>query len=486
MGDKNQSQSQIEKLIEMANQLEQREQALSRESSHLEKLRAALDERERKLSTSQADRAEPLFRGRPAAEPAPVKSEPAYRERPLNAPQAAPPPPARPQSVAPAKPKAPAPAPKAQAMSSDTVSELSDILKNIFWDYSNSVHQISSQLSTVTAAMMCAAVTCVLENRGFDAKDVFMQEMEKLLQGGGLGEVCAKPSKSTRPAPVSMPALKPAPVPMYTPTPAPMYTPAPAQLFTPVPVTRSEVLDADEDDEDVYRAEGDAAPAPQRAEDGVLRIGSVAEFQKLGEYGFRNDDKIVRVELPEGVLQLPGSFFYGCGNLEEVWLPDSLRDIGPYAFYGCEKLRAVHLSDASALRDIGEYAFAMCGALESFEVPPMVEALGTSVFRFCSGLTRIGFTKDSLLHTIGSHLLQNCTSLDKVRLPDSITVIPTSMFYGCSQLKKVVAKGVDTIEDYAFYGNISLRTVRIRAKKVIAPQAFEGCDPALEIEYLNY
>ncbi|MFH1512457.1 MAG: leucine-rich repeat domain-containing protein [Bacillota bacterium] len=474
MSDKNLNQSQIEKLIEMANQLEKREQALSRESSHLEKLRAALDERERRLS-SQAD-AEPLSRSRAAAEPASVKSEPVYRERPLNAPLAAPPPPARPQSTAPAKPKAPAP--KAQAMSSDTVSELSDILKNIFWDYSNSVHQISSQLSTVTAAMMCAAVTCVLENRGFDAKDVFMQEMEKLLHGGNLGEVCLKPSKFTRPAPVSMPAQKPAP--------AQMYTPAPAQLFTPAPVTRSEVLDADEDDEEVYQAEGDAVEAPQRTEDGVLRIGSAAESQKLGEYGFRNDDKIVRVELPEGVLQLPGSFFYGCGNLEEVWLPDSLRDIGPYAFYGCEKLRVVHLGDASALRDIGEYAFAMCGALESFEVPPMVEALGTSVFRFCSGLTRIGFTKDSLLHTIGSHLLQNCTSLDKVRLPDSITVIPTSMFYGCSQLKKVVAKGVDTIEDYAFYGNTSLRTVRIRAKKVIAPQAFEGCDPALEIEYLNY
>ena len=119
-------------------------------------------------------------------------------------------------------------------------------------------------------------------------------------------------------------------------------------------------------------------------------------------------------------------------------------------------------------------------------MPPLVETLGTSVFRFCSSLEKVNFSKESKLRAIGSHLLQNCTSLDKLRLPDSITVIPTSMFYGCSKLRKVVAKGVDTIEDYAFYGNENLRTVSIRTKKIIAPQAFEGCDPALEIEYLNY
>jgi len=470
MGDKNQNQTQIEKLIEMADQLEQRELALSRESKYLEELRASLEEQERKFA-AEAER--------PAAAPqaaAPAEPKPVTREKPIAAPEPAPVSKPAPipqlaqQSVRPsaALPVKPAPAPAQQKTTVEAVKEINEILQSIFWDYSSSVHQISSQLSTVTAAMMCAAVTCVLENRGFNAKEVFLQEMDKMLQGGGLGTSCSKPQgKSAHPAPVSQPAAS-----------KPTYEP---KSVSAAPL-QSSILEADEGP-----ASFSAAPAqPQPSEEGLVVIGSAAEFQKLGEYGFRNDDQVVRVEIPEGVQYLPGSFFYGCSNLQEVWLPNSLLEIGPYAFYGCEQLHTVHLSEDAAVLEIGEYAFAMCGALQSFTVPAAVETLGTSVFRFCAQLQRVGFSKESRLQHIGSHLLQNCTALEKMRLPDTITTIPTSMFYGCSNIRKVVAKGVDTIEDYAFYGNESLRTIRIRTKKMISPQAFEGCDPALEIEYLNY
>lgn len=438
MGEKSGTQAQIEKLIELANNLEKRESALNRETEQLEALRAALDERERRLSAVAAKAVNEAAALKPAGEPAA-------------------PPAARPQAETPVKAPAEtvkAPEPEQAAASAKAVTEINEVLQSIFWDYANSVHTISSQLSTVTAAMMCAAVTCVLENRGFAAKDMFMEEMEKILKGGGLGMACAEPHAASQPAPSAPPA---------------------AQEQAP---------GDDEDDED--EAVPVRAPKPGDPEAGFVRIHSAAEFNKLGEYGFRNDDKIVRVQLPEGVEHLPGSFFYGCGNLEEVWLPDSLREIGPYAFYGCEKLHAVHMSETSGLREISEYAFAMCSALHTFEVPALVETLGTSVFRFCSALTKLTFVKDGKLRSIGSHLLQNCTALEKLRLPDAIATIPTSMFYGCSALKKVTAKGVDTIEDYAFYGNLNLRTIRIRAKKAIAAQAFEGCDPSLEIEYLNY
>lgn len=330
------------------------------------------------------------------------------------------------------------PAPKSvppRTASSDTVVEITEILKSIFWDYSKNVHQISTQMSTVTAAMMCAAVSCVLEDRGFNAKEVFIEEMQKLLNGETLSASCGE---------------------------------------APAPAPKAAAKQDEPADEPVM---------PEVSPDGILHIPDVAAFQKLGEYGFRNDDSVVRVELPEGVTQLPGSFFYGCRKLEEVWIPDSCTEIGPYAFYGCEALQAVNLGEFSTLREIGEYAFAMCGSLQRFDVPAFTETLGTSVFRFCSSLAKIKFSKESMkLQSIGSHLLQNCTSLEKVRLPESIATIPTSMFYGCSKLKKVTAKGVDTIEDYAFYGNESLRTVRLHGKGSIAPQAFEGCDPDLEIE----
>ncbi|HPJ02069.1 MAG TPA: leucine-rich repeat domain-containing protein [Candidatus Limiplasma sp.] len=441
MGNQNSTQEQIERLIELANELEKRELALNQESKQLEQMRQTLDERERMLTAGVVKAVNDA-----AAKP---KPDPELKpEKPA------------PESKA-------APAPEKTVPSAQTVAEINEILQSIFWDYANSVHTISSQLSTVTAAMMCAAVTCVLENRGFDAKTMFMEEMDKLLKNGGLGVFCAAASTE---------AMAAAPAPAKATPPAPPTPEAPPQVPEP----------EQESTDDLGLPAQDPVQAMFKAQEGRVRIASVAEFHQLGEYGYRNDDTIVRVELPEGVQTLPGSFFYGCRNLEEVWLPDSLQEIGPYAFYGCEKLHAVHLSESSALREVGEYAFAMCAALQTFDVPQKVETLGTSVFRFCSSLQKLTIPKDGNLRSIGSHLLQNCTALEKLRLPDAITTIPTSMFYGCSALRKVTAKGVDTIEDYAFYDNESLRTIRIRSKKSIAAQAFEGCDPSLEIEYLNY
>lgn len=474
MGDKKHKRRQMERLAEIANELEEREFAISREAKYLEELKAELDERERRIVAAGAaltSRERPLLDGE--------ENKPAGRETPVQAASA-------PQSEA--VPVTPLPQPSAKI-----VAEINGILKSVFWDYSNSVHHISTQISTVTAAMMCAAVTSILENRGFDVKAVFAQEVEKVLREGGLDQAAVmphspggRPGKKPAPVPASAPeperpaavkaASKPAPVPVAAPMPVPVAVSAHA---TPDPG------DGGDDESDLFTPAPRALESLAHTQDDVLRINSVIEFQKLGDYGFRNNDNIVRVQLPEGIQYLPGNFFYGCSNLREIWLPNSLLEIGANSFYGCKALETVHIGEHSALREIGEYAFSLCESLVSFTVPAKVETLGTSVFRFCASLEKLDFAKSGRLRVIGSHLLQNCTSLQKVRLPDSIKVIPTSMCYGCSRLQSVIAKGVNTIEDYAFFGNESLRTVTIGAKKIIAPQAFQGCDPALAIEYLN-
>ena len=468
MGDKKRRRKQLERLAEITRELEERELVLSREARYLEELKTELDARERRIAAAgEAMSAHAL----PEEEPA--KPGPIYRERPLSQEQ-----PGQKPSQKPSEPS-----------TAKTVAEINGILKSVFWDYSNNVRRISSQMSTVTAAMLCAAVTSMLENRGFDMKDVFVREMERVMENGDFANIAhTSPFKGKRPAGDSVPAAEsaaapqteqPAPAPEpepadqpdveHTEDPAPEPTPEPAPVF---------VMPDDEEDE-----EPDASPEQPEGE--ILRIGSVIEFQKLGDRGLRNDDSITRVQLPEGIQYLPNNFFYGCSNLREIWLPDSLLEIGSNSFYGCTSLVSVHIGEKSALREIGEYAFALCESLVTFTVPAKVQTLGTSVFRFCASLQKLRFAKDSSLRTIGSHLLQNCTSLEKIHLPDSITVIPTSMCYGCANLRKVVAHGAHTIEDYAFYGNGSLRTVSINHKKTIASQAFEGCDPALVIEYLN-
>ena len=170
------------------------EKALSQESEELEKLRSSLDEREDRLASTAA--------------PQSVPREPLLKPQPLVYPS---------QKPA-AKPEPPAKQPVAKPAPStaQAVAEINDILKSIFWDYSNSVHLISSQLSTVTAAMMCAAVTCVLENKGFNARDVFFEEMEKMLKSGGLGGVCAAAPPYAGPVTGETPVAKPVSTPENT------------------------------------------------------------------------------------------------------------------------------------------------------------------------------------------------------------------------------------------------------------------------------
>ena len=168
MGDKNSTHAQIERLIEMANELEERELALNQETEHLEQMRTSLDERERKLSAAAAE-AEELAKTKGLAKSA---GDAPQVERPL----------AEKQAEKPAEKPTVSAANKAET-TRNTVLEINDILKSIFQDYSSSVHQISAQMSTVTAAMMCAAVTCVLENQGFDAKAVVY---------GGNGKIAPK------------------------------------------------------------------------------------------------------------------------------------------------------------------------------------------------------------------------------------------------------------------------------------------------------
>ncbi len=458
MGDKKKKRRQMERLEEIAQELEEREFALSREVEYLAQQKRELEAREQELA--KASEALPLHNVPMSLAP---QEEPVYRERPLS-----------PQPVVESGNRSAQPPAK-------VVAEINGIVKSVFWDYSSNVRQVSSQISTVTAAMMCAAVTSVLENRNFDMKEVFVREMERIMDEGdfvktmqappatrshsretsamqavaGLAKEKAKPQVAAKPEPTAEILLQP-------------------ELDMP---------DADEEAFQPLKPAKSLAALPTKPQDDVLRISSVMEFQKLGDKGFRNDDSIVRVQLPEGIQYIPGNFFYGCNNLQEIWLPDSLLEIGASSFYGCTALKAVHIGEKSALREIGEYAFALCESLPSFTIPARVETLGTSVFRFCSSLETLKFAKDSKLKVIGSHLLQNCTALAKLHLPSSVTVIPTSMCYGCLKLRKVVAGGVHTIEDYAFFGNENLQSVHISFKKIIAAQAFEGCDPAVVIEY---
>ena len=83
----------------------------------------------------------------------------------------------------------------------------------------------------------------------------------------------------------------------------------------------------------------------------------MTDFSIITEDVFSCRDDVVKVEFPEGVIEIGDSAFEDCRRLEEVVLPQSLKRIGNEAFRGCVNL-------------------------ERLVIPADVE-IGTDVFRGC-------------------------------------------------------------------------------------------------------
>ena len=51
--------------------------------------------------------------------------------------------------------------------------------------------------------------------------------------------------------------------------------------------------------------------------------------------------ELTKINIPEGVKNIPNFMFDGCINLEEIALPNSCESIGSSAFRGCNRLKLI-------------------------------------------------------------------------------------------------------------------------------------------------
>lgn len=204
---------------------------------------------------------------------------------------------------------------------------------------------------------------------------------------------------------------------------------------------------------------------------------TAAELALYPRASFRNDTDLVSVQLPEGLTELPDSFFFGCSSLTRVRLPYTLRRIGDHAFYGCTSLKELVLPDV--LEDIGQFAFAGCSALTEQHIPRSVMRIGTAAFRDCVSLRRVVFRQDAKLRELGSHCFQNCSSLPFCFLPAGVKALPTSLFYGCGSLKRFeVPATVAVVQENAFYKSHLKEVVFHSAETQLHPHALDGLEDA--------
>lgn len=211
---------------------------------------------------------------------------------------------------------------------------------------------------------------------------------------------------------------------------------------------------------------------------GAVSFASVAEFEAMGSYGFRNNVLITKVTLPEGLREIPDSFFFGCANLTEVLLPESIEDIGDYAFFGCGRLAGIRLPEG--LERIGAYAFSGCGSIKEIHMPDSLKTIGPAAFRGCTGLKRVEFGADSRAEDIAHHAFQNCRRLSAFRIPGGIRLLPVSLFFGCESLEEMdIPATVERMELSVFHDCDDLRRVRFASPDlVLSPGSMDGLERA--------
>lgn len=107
----------------------------------------------------------------------------------------------------------------------------------------------------------------------------------------------------------------------------------------------------------------------------------------LGNFAFRENEKLTEVHIPSGVIYLEKAVFSGCSSLSSIELPYGLTSIGRFSFSNCISLSSIELP--SSLTDIGSSVFGGCTSLESIEIPEGVTSIPGEAFAGCINLSSL-------------------------------------------------------------------------------------------------
>lgn len=217
---------------------------------------------------------------------------------------------------------------------------------------------------------------------------------------------------------------------------------------------------------------------------GLTSIVLPATVKTLGEGSFAYTS-LRRVNLPEGITEIPVGCFGYSQYLDNVVLPSTVKSIGRLAFANCyisETVDGVTVKSGinnitlnEGLETIGDNAFYGCQNLTAIALPSTLKTIGSMTFN-TTALTTINIPES--VTSVGEKAFGNSASLAEVTIPGNIKTISEGMFTACRGLKTItLEEGIETIEAQAFYDcrNPNLTSIRIpKSVTRIGDKAFGG------------
>ena len=276
--------------------------------------------------------------------------------------------------------------------------------------------------------------------------------------------------------------------------------------------------------------EGTSGDVNWTLEEGVLTLTGTLNDSYMADYTSSESPwtdyipRIKKVVVGDNVRNIGAYAFKDCYNVEEVVLSPDVYTIDDFAFAECQSLKKVVFEDSSktAVTKYGFASFMNCKALEQMDISKRVEIIDDFAFYNCQKLAPSNM--DSLpgtLEEIGQGAFWNCQSITRVVLPYSITRIgggysggtgvydwsirtfdsadvacnyddiegKWGAFTGCTGLTSVKfvnylideengeeIRGVNSIEDFAFYGCTSLGELTLpESLSEMGKYTFAGC-----------
>lgn len=239
-------------------------------------------------------------------------------------------------------------------------------------------------------------------------------------------------------------------------------------------------------------------------ETGALSISGKGDMYGYGDitdfpwYGIK--DRIISVELSEGITSISDYAFENCSNFSELVIPDTVTSIGAYAFSGCSGI--TELSLGKGIVTIGDYAFSGCSGIEKVELYESVTTIGENTFAGCSGMKEFCVSKN--LETFGTKYIADFVNLEKLYVDpehptyytDEYGTLLNQVVYSWETLRIYyyppcapyefysVPEAVAYISSNAFSGNTNLKTIYTSNKlKQIEESAFDGCTGITDIYF---
>ena len=164
----------------------------------------------------------------------------------------------------------------------------------------------------------------------------------------------------------------------------------------------------------------------------------------IEDSAFEECDKLINIQIPNGVESIGYGAFSRCDNLITLEIPSSMRDMSNSAFDDCCKLKSIEVDENN------EKYMDDNGVLYTKD--------GIKLIKYPEGKEEKEYIILNSTKIIEFGAFANCNNLEKLQIPSTVTEIYDGTFYRCENITIICEKG-STAERYAKKNNIKYRII---------------------------